>query len=38
MFTKLRGMGLIDLPHSSEVKLLDPDALKSLANGNDQDL
>ena len=37
-FTKLRGMGLIDLPHSSEVRLLDTDALKSLANGNDEDL
>jgi CRP/FNR family transcriptional regulator len=37
-FTKLRGMGLIDLPRSSEVKLLDIDALKSLANGDNQDL
>jgi CRP/FNR family transcriptional regulator, anaerobic regulatory protein len=37
-FTKLRGMGLIDLPLSSEVKLLDIDALQSLANGVDQDL
>jgi CRP/FNR family transcriptional regulator, anaerobic regulatory protein len=37
-FTKLRVMGLIDLPLSSEVKLLDIDALEGLANGDDQDL
>src|SRR5262249_19282928 len=36
--TKLSGMGLIDPPPSSEVKLLDTDALKRRANGNDQHL
>ena len=35
-FTKLKIMGLIELPHSSQVKLIDIDALKSLADGNDQ--
>jgi CRP/FNR family transcriptional regulator len=36
-FTKLRAMGLIELVHSSEVKLIDIDALKSLADGEDRD-
>jgi hypothetical protein len=31
-------MGLIELPHSSQVKLIDIDALKSLADGAEQDL
>jgi CRP/FNR family transcriptional regulator len=32
MFTKLRIMGLIELPQSNQVKLLKPEALKSLAD------
>jgi hypothetical protein len=30
-------MGLIELLHSSQVQRIDIDALKSLADGNDQD-
>jgi CRP/FNR family transcriptional regulator len=37
-FTKLKAMGLIELPHSCQVKLMDVDALKSLADGHDRDL
>jgi CRP/FNR family transcriptional regulator len=37
-FTKLRSMGLIALPHSAEVKLVDIDALVVIADGDDQDL
>jgi CRP/FNR family transcriptional regulator len=37
-FTKLKTMGLIELPHSNQVKLVDVSALKSLADGDDQDL
>jgi CRP/FNR family transcriptional regulator, anaerobic regulatory protein len=37
-FTKLKTMGLIELPHSNQVKLIDVGALKSLADGDDQDL
>jgi CRP/FNR family transcriptional regulator len=37
-FTKLKTMRLIELPHSSQVKLIDLDALKSLADGAEQDL
>jgi len=33
-FTKLKTMGLIELPHSSQVKLIDIDALDNLAIGN----
>lgn len=33
-FTKLKLMGLIELPHSNEVQLLDLDQLEDLANGN----
>jgi hypothetical protein len=29
---------LIELPHSGQVKLVDVDALQSLADGDDQDL
>lgn len=35
-FTKLRIMGLIELPHSNEVKLHDIDTLEELAEGNQQ--
>jgi CRP/FNR family transcriptional regulator len=38
MFTKLKTMGLIELPHSSQVKLIDINALKSLSDGDDKDL
>jgi CRP/FNR family transcriptional regulator len=37
-FTKLRTMGLIALPHSAEVKLVDVDALQIIADGDAQDL
>jgi len=33
-FTKLKTMALIELPHSSQVKLIDIDALENLAIGN----
>jgi CRP/FNR family transcriptional regulator len=36
-FTKFRTMGLIALPHSTEVKLIDIDALQVIADGDDQD-
>src|SRR5262245_49112576 len=35
-FTKLKTMGLIELPLSSHVKLIDVAALESLADGDDQ--
>jgi hypothetical protein len=31
-------MGLIELPHSAQVILIDIDALKSLADGADQEM
>jgi CRP-like cAMP-binding protein len=34
-FTKLKTLGLIELPHSNRVKLLDIDELESLADGED---
>ena len=34
-FTKLKTLGLIELPHSNRVKLVDIDELESLANGED---
>jgi CRP/FNR family transcriptional regulator len=34
-FTKLKTLGLIALPHSNRVKLVDIDELESLANGED---
>jgi CRP/FNR family transcriptional regulator, anaerobic regulatory protein len=37
-FTKLKTMGLIELAHSSQVKLADIHALQCLADGDDQDL
>jgi CRP/FNR family transcriptional regulator len=36
-FTKLKTLGLIELPQSNRVKLVDIDALESLAEGEDQD-
>jgi CRP/FNR family transcriptional regulator len=36
-FTKLRSLGLIELPQSNRVKLIDIDALESLAEGEGQD-
>jgi CRP/FNR family transcriptional regulator len=37
-FTKLRTMGLIELPQASRVKLVDVDALEDLAaGGSEQD-
>ena len=36
-FTKLRALGLIELVHSSEVKLVDIEALEGIADGDDQD-
>jgi CRP-like cAMP-binding protein len=35
-FTKLKTLGLIALPHSNRVKLVDIDELESLANGEDR--
>ena len=37
-FTKLKTAGLIELAHSSHVKLVDVEALEGLADGDDQDL
>src|SRR6185369_9153769 len=34
-FTKLKTLGLIELPHSNRVKLMDMDELESLADGED---
>lgn len=34
-FSKLKTLGLIELPHSNRVKLVDIDELKSLADGED---
>jgi len=34
-FTKLKGMGLIELPQTNRVKLIDIDELKNLAEGED---
>jgi CRP/FNR family transcriptional regulator len=36
-FTKLRSLGLIELPQSNRVKLVDIDTLEGLAEGEDQD-
>ena len=36
-FTKLRTLGLIALPQSSRVKLVDLDQLESLADGEDDE-
>jgi CRP/FNR family transcriptional regulator len=36
-FTKLKTLGLIELPQSNRVKLVDIDELKSLADGEDQE-
>ena len=37
-FTKLKTMGLIELPQSNRVKLININTLESLADGDDQDL
>jgi hypothetical protein len=34
-FSKLKTLGLIELPHSNRVKLVDIDELESLADGED---
>jgi hypothetical protein len=34
-FTKLKSLGLIELPQSNRVKLVDIDELESLADGAD---
>ena len=36
-FTKLKTLGLIELPQSNRVKLIDIDELESLADGEDQE-
>jgi CRP-like cAMP-binding protein len=37
-FTKLKTLGLIELPQSNRVKLIDIDELESLADGEDHEV